>query len=551
MASADKSVEVDAITLEVARNKLVSIAEEMQLTLLRSSFSPIVKEGLDASASIFTITGETLSQSVSIPIHLATLIPAVAAMITEYPVATMAEGDAYILNDPYKGGTHLPDIAVMMPVFHAGKAVALTATMTHHGDVGGMTPGSLPTHATEIFQEGLRIPPLKLMDGGRFNDTFIRLARQNVRIPENFTGDLNAQVAACVVGARRLSELCGQFSPQALEAIFVTLLDRSEQMTREALRSIPSGTYTYVDYLDNDGIELTQQVRIAVSVTVADGWFDVDFEGSSPQVKGPFNCVPSGSQAAAYFAVRALTDPSIPTNAGCFRPVRLRLPAGSIMCPAEPAPVNSRTSTIKRIAGSIIAAMATALPERVPASSAGEMLVVALGGIGANGRKFISGELIAGGSGASNDGDGVDVIETDATNCMNLPVEALEMEAPIRVVRSMLAPDSGGGGQFRGGLGLLREYEVLSSEVSLTYRGERHYNAARGLAGGGDGAKAKATIEKANGESIEIPSKMVTRLVRGDRLCFRTAGGAGWGDARNRDPEAIETDLQGEKVTRT
>ncbi len=540
--------EIDPITLEVVRNKLVSVADEMQLTLLRSSFSPIVKEGLDASASLFTTTGETLSQSCSIPIHLATLIPAVAAMLRKYPLDDMHEGDAFILNDPYTGGTHLPDIAVMMPIFHHGRPVALSAAMTHHGDVGGMTPGSLPTNATEIFQEGLRIPPLRLMSGGVYNETFIALARQNVRLPDAFMGDLNAQVAACTVGVRRVRELCDQYGAQSLTGIFSTLLDRSEQMTRSVLRTIPEGTYEYVDYLDNDGIELDKPVIIKVAVTVRDGWFDVDFSGTSPQVKGPFNCVESGVQAAAYFAVRALTDPSIPTNAGCFRPVRFNLPAGSLVNPVEPAPVNARTSTIKRITGSIIGALAGVLPDRVPASSAGEMLVVAFGGLNREGKRFISGELIAGGSGACNESDGVDVIETDATNCMNLPVESLEMEAPIRVLRSMLVPDSGGQGQYRGGLGLAREYEILEGEVSLTYRGERHGSSARGLAGGEDGGRAAGIITKANGDTVEIPSKIVTKLNKGDRLLVRTAGGGGWGPSANREDAGRLGDLAGGKV---
>ncbi|MDB5798681.1 MAG: hypothetical protein JWP36_2583 [Paucimonas sp.] len=535
-------VTTDPITLEVVRNKLVSVADEMQMTLLRSSFSPIVKEGLDASASLFTLKGETLAQSCAIPIHLATLIPAVGAMLATYPPEEMREGDAFILNDPYTGGTHLPDIAVMMPIFVDGKPFALSAAMTHHGDVGGMTPGSLPTNATEIFQEGLRIPPLRLMDAGKYNDTFIRLARQNVRLPDAFMGDLNAQVAACTVGVRRIRDLCRQIGPRDLQAIFTTLLDRSEKMTRDVLRLIPSGTYRYTDYLDNDGIELDKPVTIQVAVTIADGWFDVDFTGTSPQVKGPFNCVESGVQAAAYFAVRALTDPSIPTNAGCFRPVRFTLPPGSLVNPIEPAPVNARTSTIKRITGSIIGALAGVLPGLVPASSAGEMLVVAFGGTSREGRRFISGELIAGGSGACNDADGVDVIETDATNCMNLPVEALEMEAPIRVLKSMLVPGSGGAGQYRGGLGLAREYEVLDGEVSMTYRGERHYSAARGLAGGADGGQASGVLLRANGEQVEIPSKIVTRMFKGDRLLVQTAGGAGWGEPGKRDPQAHKRD---------
>ncbi len=540
--------DIDPITLEVVRNKLVSVADEMQLTLLRSSFSPIVKEGLDASASLFTVAGETLSQSCSIPIHLATLIPAVAAMLHRYPLDDMHEGDAFILNDPYTGGTHLPDIAVMMPIFFKGQPIALSAAMTHHGDVGGMTPGSLPTNATEIFQEGLRIPPLRLMTNGIYNETFVAMARQNVRLPDAFMGDLNAQVAACTVGVRRVRELCEQYGAQSLTGIFSTLLDRSEQMTRSVLRTIPAGTYEYVDYLDNDGIELDKPVIIKVAVTVKDGWFDVDFTGTSPQVKGPFNCVESGVQAAAYFAVRALTDPSIPTNAGCFRPVRFTLPAGSLVNPVEPAPVNARTSTIKRITGSIIGALAGVLPDRVPASSAGEMLVVAFGGLNREGKRFISGELIAGGSGACNECDGVDVIETDATNCMNLPVEALEMEAPIRVLRSMLVSDSGGRGQYRGGLGLAREYEILEGEVSLTYRGERHGSSARGLAGGEDGGRAAGVITRANGDTVEIPSKIVTKLNKGDRLLVRTAGGGGWGVFADRDEAARLGDLTGGKV---
>ena len=410
----------------------------MQSTLLRSSFSPIVKEGLDASASLFTADGTTLSQSCSIPIHLATLIPAVAKVLETYPVDGMRDGDIYILNDPYTGGTHLPDIAVIAPVFHRGTVIALSGAMTHHQDVGGMSAGSVPTNATEIYQEGLRIPPLKLRDGGVFNDTLVKMIRQNVRIPDTVMGDLNAQVAACTVAGRRLAELADGYGHNQLASIFDELLQRSETMTRKALSAIPEGTYRFVDYLDNDGIELDKPIRIEVAVTVKGGDIEFDFEGTSPQVKGPLNCVPSGSLAAACFAVRALTDPTIPTNGGCFRPIKLRLPKGTIVNPQEPAAVNARTSTIKRITGCMIGALAQILPERVPAASAGELLVIAFGGSHPDGGRYVVGELIAGGSGASAGLDGVDVIETDATNCMNLPAEAMEMEAPIRIHRVAL-----------------------------------------------------------------------------------------------------------------
>ncbi len=539
--------ELDPITVEVVRHKLDGIANEMEQTLLRSSFSPIVREGLDASASLFTITGETLAQACAIPIHLATLIPVVGAILGEYPIETMREGDIYILNDPYCGGTHLPDIALVMPVFHRGRPIALSAAMTHHQDVGGMTPGSVPTNATEIFQEGLRIPPLKLRDAGVMNETFVKMLRLNVRIPDTVMGDLNAQIAACQMGARRLDELALSYGHNLLATIFASLLDRSETMTRAALRQIPEGTYRYADFLDNDGIELDRRIRIEVAVTVRDGNFHVDFAGTSRQLKGPFNCVRSGSQAAAYFAVRALTDPTIPTNAGCFRPVSLALPEGSLVNPVEPAPVGSRTATIKRITGCILGAFKDLLPEKVPADAAGELLTLAFGGRH-GGKSFVVGELIAGGSGAGARRDGVDVIETDATNCMNLPVEALEMEAPIRVHRTALRVDSGGPGMHRGGLGVVREYEILEGEVTFTHRGERHYCPAQGSQGGGAGLPAMSVITRIDGSKETIPSKLVTTLHKGDRVLVETAGGGGYGDASRRAPDARAADVADGKV---
>jgi N-methylhydantoinase B len=540
---------LDPVTVEVVRNKLDGIANEMELTLLKSSFSPIVKEGLDASASLFTLQGETLAQAVAIPIHLATLIPCIARILAEFPLDSMREGDIYCMNDPYLGGTHLPDIAVVMPVFARGRPLAFSATMTHHQDVGGMAPGSVPTNATEIFQEGIRLPALKLREGDRFNDTLLKILRRNVRIPDTFEGDLMAQVAACTVGTRRLSALAETYGDNHLTAIFAELLDRSEAMTREALRAIPAGTYRAVDFLDNDGIELDKRIRIEVAVTVGDGAMSVDFTGSSTQVRGPFNVVPSGSLAAACYVVRAITDPTIPTNGGCFRPITLHLPEGSIVNPMEPAPVNSRTATIKRVSGTILAAFAQAVPDRVPADSGGELLVLAFGGTRPDGTRYVTGELVAGGSGASAGKDGVDVIETDATNCMNLPAEALELDAPIRVHRVALRPDSGGAGAQRGGLGTIREYEILHGEVRFTHRGERHFIAPKGRAGGYDGAMARTVIHRAGGGEETVPSKIVTTLHVGDRVVFETAGGGGYGDPARRDPEQVRLDLANGKIS--
>ncbi len=539
---------IDPITLEVLRNKLDGIANEMQSTLLRSSFSPIVKEGLDASACLFSITGETLAQSISIPIHLATLIPVIETFLTRFPLTSLEAGDLLVMNDPYLGGTHLPDIAVAMPIMHRGKPIALAAAMTHHQDVGGMAPGSVPTNATEIFQEGIRIPPLKLRSGGVMNETFIAMMRQNVRMPDAFMGDLNAQIAACTVGARRLDEVAEKYGAELLQGVFGELLDRSEQMTRASLRAIPDGQYSYTDYLDNDGIELDRSVPIKVTVRVRDGELTCSFEGTADQVRGPFNCVPSGTAAAALFAVRAITDPEIPTNGGCFRPVHLILPEGSLVNPRAPAPVNSRTATIKRITGCILGALKDVLPDRIPADSGGELLILSFGGQREDGSTFVVGDLVASGSGASCLGDGVDMIETDATNCMNLPVEALELDAPIRVHHFGLAQNSGGAGQFRGGLGCRREYEIMAGEVTVTYRGERHNHPAQGSHGGEAGALASARIMRAAGGEEIILSKQVTTLYPGDRLCIETAGGGGYGPAVQRSTEARLEDLASGKV---
>ena len=540
---------LDLITVEVVRHKLEGIANEMESTLLRSSFSPIVKEGMDASASLFNVKGEPLAQACAVPIHLATLIPVVQTFLREFPVETMKDGDVYIMNDPYLGGTHLPDIALVAPVFHRGRVLALSATMTHHQDVGGMTPGSVPTNATEIFQEGIRIPPLKLRDAGVMNDTLVKLLRLNVRIPNTLMGDLNAQIAGCQIGGRRLAELAETMGEKLLATIFDELLARSEAMTRAALRAIPEGTYRYVDWLDNDGIELERRVRIEVAVTVKGGNIHIDLTGTSEQLKGPFNCVPSGSQAAAYFAVRALTDPTIPTNAGCFRPVTMHLPIGSLVNPVEPAPVGSRTATIKRITGCILGAFKDVLPDRVPADSGCELLTLAFGGRLPSGASFVTGELIAGGSGAGRESDGVDVIETDATNCMNQPAEAMEMEAPIRVHRVALSQDSGGPGRQRGGLGIVKEFEMLVDGITMTHRGERHYYPAGGSHCGLAGAKAHSVLRRANGTEDIISSKLVTTMNRGDRLVVATAGGGGYGDPHTRDRAALREDVKNGKVS--
>jgi N-methylhydantoinase B len=337
---------IDPFTVEVIRHKLDGIASEMELTLVRSAFSNIVKEALDASASLFTVRGETLAQAIANPAHLAMLYPMVQVLLRTYPIETMSEGDAYILNDPYDGGSHLPDIVIIMPVMFKGRPIAISTALAHHQDIGGMVPGSMPTNATSIFQEGIRIPPLKLRDKGSFNETLLSMLKRNVRLPDVLIGDLNAEIAACTIGVRRLNELAETYGANELLVVFDELLDRAETLTRQALLSIPDGTYHYEDFLDNDGVELDKRVRISVNVTIEGSTMTCDFTGTSVQVKGPINCVPSGSYAAACFAVRAIAGPDIPNNGGCYRPLQFKLPRGSLVDPVEPAPVGCRAAAL-------------------------------------------------------------------------------------------------------------------------------------------------------------------------------------------------------------
>lgn len=549
MTKRSTNSDLDPITLEVIRNKLESISDEMQFTLLQCAFSPLVKEGMDCSAALFTPKGETLAQATAIPVHLGTMTPALLAILKAYPVEQMVPDDAYILNDPYLGGSHLPDVTIAMPAFAEGKLVALCVTTVHHQDVGGMSIGSLPSNATDVYQEGLRIPPLKLIEGGVFNETLRAILFQNSRTPEAFLGDIHAQLSACTVAKRRLADMAAKYSVSYLSRTFDELLDRSERMTRDALLKIPQGEFRCSDFLDNDGVDLDRRIPITVAVKVAEGAVHYDFTGCSAQVKGPVNCVPAGVYAAVYYATRALVNADIPTNGGCFRPITMTLPEGSIVNPRSPAAVNSRLATIKRLCSVIVGAFAEAMPESVPAAPGNVLTALTFGGVRPDGSRFMLSELIAAGSGASIRADGVDCVQTDGSNSMNQPVEALMMDAPIRVRRLALRADSGGVGQHRGGLGVLREYEFLTDDVKFTYRGERHYSQAKGSAGGGDGASARATLYRASGEVEQLPSKCMRVLNKGDRLRLETAGGGGFGPARQRAAELVAADLDNRKVT--
>lgn len=537
----------DPILLEVLRNRFDAIADEMEITILKSAYSPIVKEGLDASSALFDTNGETIAQGTGIPIHLGSLVFAVRRIVEVFPPETMREGDAFLLNDPYDGGTHLPDWVVVIPIFDAepaGRPLALATTMCHHQDVGGKTPGSIPTDATEIYQEGLIIPPCQLMRQGELDRTVMAFIRRNVRIPDVVVGDLMAQVAAGNLGRARMQELYRKHGAETIMAAIAELFTRAEVMTRRQIAAIPDGTYRFADALDNDGIDLDRRVEIRVAVTVHGSDLTFDFTGTSPQVRGPFNSVPSSTLSAVYYAIRAITDPQIPNNAGCFRPVSVILESGSVVNPSPPAPVSGRTATVKRIADTLLGAFVRALPDRVPAANSGTLLVMALGGVmPGTGRPFVAAELAAGGMGARPRKDGLDAVETDVTNCMNIPVEALEMNFPIRIPYCRARPGSGGAGRYRGGLGLAKAFQALSADLTVSHRGERFDTVPWGLFGGLPGAGGEAVVERADGAREPIPGKHMVTLRPGDTLHVRVAGGAGYGDPLEREEERVLEDV--------
>jgi len=540
---------VDPILLEVLRNRLDAIADEMELTLLKSAASPIVKEGLDASAALFNLKGETVAQAAAIPIHLGALQFAAQRIVRAFPPEKMKEGDAFLLNDPYDGGTHLPDITLAVPVFVDGRVVALACTMCHHQDVGGRTPGSVPTDATELFQEGVIIPPTQLFRAGVLDENLFALLTRNVRLPDVFTGDLMAQVAAGRLGGVRLRELVSAHGADTVVAYIEELLSRAERLTRAQIEAIPDGDYAFEDYMDDDGVDLGRRITIRVTMRVRGSSMLFDFTGTDPQVRGPFNSVPASTMSAVYYAVRAISDASIPNNGGCFRAVDAILPEGTLVNPRPPAPVSCRTATIKRIADTILGALVKALPGRMPAANSGTLLVMAFGGVDPEtGRPFVASELAAGGMGARPGKDGIDCIETDVSNCMNIPVESVEMNFPIRIPRARLWQGSGGAGKWRGGLGLEKVYEATTTDITVSHRGERFSSAPWGLEGGEPGRSARAFIVRKDGTREELPSKKMIVLHPGDQLWEYIAGGAGFGDPRDRDPERVAADIADGKV---
>ena len=559
-------MQIDPIELEIFKNIYHSIAEEMGAALRRTAFSPNIKERRDYSCAVFDAHGEVIAMGDHMPVHLGSMPMSVRAAIASLP---LGPGDVAMLNDPFRGGTHLPDITLVAPVYigrkrrgqdalaTAGGDAGATqnrrgnspdfyvASRAHHADVGGTYPGSMGL-CREIYQEGLRIPPVRIMHAGKMERDVLALLLNNVRTPNEREGDLGAQIAACHTGAERLRQVCARYGLERARSASRRLLDYSEQMMRAFLAQVPQGTYRAEDFMDSDGIS-DRPVRIVVAVRfqrsrgrVARGHapghtVTVDFTGSDPQVQGSINAVEAITYSACFYVFRCLLAEDVPATSGLMRPIQVIAPSGTVVNARPPAAVaGGNVETSQRIVDVLLRALAQALPERIPAAASGTMNNLTIGGMDPRtGEPFAYYETIAGGMGARPTKAGVSGVHTHMTNSLNTPAEALEYSYPLRVRQYSLRPGSGGDGRHRGGDGIIREIEVLT-EAEVTLLSDRRCRGPWGLSGGADGLPGNASVVRRDGSVEKLPGKSNVRLGKGERVRIETPGGGGWGQ-QNRD----------------
>lgn len=515
---------VDAISLEVFKHLYSGVAEEMGVTLQRASFSPNIRERLDFSCAIFDSEGRMIAQASHIPVHLGSMPASVLSAISAFE--RLNEGDVVVLNDPYRGGTHLPDITMVSPVYDGEGIAFYVASRAHHADVGGMTAGSLPL-STELYQEGLIIPPVLLRLSGWLNEGVLQLILANSRHPRERQGDIDAQLASHRVGETRLRDILVRYGRTVALEHANALMNYAYQMTQATIRALPDGVYTFEDFLEGDG-QTETPLRIVAQLTVHGDQLRVDFTGSAPQTLGNVNAVTAIVQSATWYCVRLLAeDEELPTNYGCFAPIEVIVPEASLLNAQFPSAVSiGNTETSQRVVDVVLGALAQALPHKIPAASQGTMNNLTIGGQ-AHHRQFVYYETIAGGHGASPHGNGLSGRHSHMTNTQNTPVEALERVYPLRIWQYRLRENSGGEGRYKGGEGIVREYELLT-RATVTLNTERRTRPPYGLQGGKHGKVGKQTLIRGK-KRRELPAKYSEVLDSGDRLLIETPGGGGWG----------------------
>jgi len=545
--AAEPASTIDPVTFAVVKNAMDAIVDEIAYTVLRTARSEIVKDVMDYSAAICDRHGRMVAQAKTIALHLGAIPEAMEAVRQRYG-ASLKPGDAVILNDPYEGGMHLPDIFMFVPFFYRGEIEGYCVVICHHTDVGGRVPGSNASDSTEIYQEGIRIPVVKLYEEGRVNDTVERIVARNVRVPGRVLGDLRAQYAAAKVGVRELTSLFDRYGREDARAYFAELLDYAERLTRDEIRRWPKGTFKFIDYIDDDGIS-PEPIPINVALTVHDDHISVDYTGSSPQVRAAINSTLSYTKSCTYLSVRCALSGDVPNNAGVFRCVDIHVPPGTVLNPIEPAAVAARALTGYRVFDAMLGALAQVVPARIPAAGEGGNTVVCLSGKDQEHKPYIIVDMICGAWGARPDADGIEAITNASQNLSNTPVEVLEAQHPVRVEAYELEPDSCGPGRYRGGLGIRRSYRVLADDVLMQLRADRMKFQPYGLAGGGP-ARAAANILATEGQpDRQLASKVNMTIARGDVVTHIQPGGGGFGDPMQRDLAAIERDVWNHKLS--
>ncbi len=539
---------IDPITLEVVKHALASTADEMALVIMRSAYSPVVRDSMDYSTALCDRAGRVVAQGLTLAVQLGTF-PTVMGYVLEQFGGSARPGDVYISNDPYgAGGQHLPDLYVIQPIFAAGELQGFAATMAHHSDVGGIAPGSVAVHATEIFQEGLRIPLSRLVDAGVENETLFRLLEANTRQPVHVLGDLRAQLAACRVGERGLTTLLARYGPQA-HVIMDELQALAERLMRAEIAALPDGIHTFVDHVDGVG-EDPEPIRIAVRVEIAGDELHVDFAGTSPQVEASVNCPVGMVRAACYCAIRGIVRTEMPNCEGYMTPIHVHAPAGTVVNPVLPAACGARGVIGYRVYDAIMGALAPLVPERVLAAGEGGPTLIAWGGYDEQRRPFGTTEVLVGTWGARATLDGLEGVSNPLANLGNQPVELLEADLQLRVDRYGLVPDSGGAGRQRGGLAYVREYSLLAHRATLTMRADRRAHPPYGLEGGEPGRPSSNTLV-VDGIARELPTMPMEALTleRGASFTHVSAGGGGFGPPGERNPEAVLADVLDGKVS--
>ena len=544
--------EPDPITLEILQNSLRSITDETYIALTKAAYSTNIKERRDHSTALTDTSGQLVVQAEnSLPIHLASMLGMMDQLLAKYRPEDMTEGDIFVANDPYvAGGTHLPDVNLAMPCFVDGQLLGFLCNIAHHADIGGMTPGSMAGGMSEIYQEGLRIPLVRLFNGGELNQDIFDLLLLNVRVPHERRGDYFAQVAACRLGSRRLNEMAQRYGPETLTAAFAAIMDRTESRLRLGIAQIPDGTYEFTDVLDNDGMG-TEDIPISVSVNVRGEDISFDFEGTGPQMKGNFNLTFNATQSAVYYVLKAMLDPDLPNNHGLIRTVEIAAPPGTLVNANHPAAVAGRANTSQRVVDVIIGALASALPEQaVGAANGANVTAVFYGHDPRHDRPYVYLETLGGGFGGRFTKDGKDGVQVHITNTSNLPVEAIEVEYPLLVESYCLIEDSGGAGKFRGGMGIRRIVRPVGHKSVFSGMGERFVHRPWGIFGGKSGATGRFSLRgpSRNGETLPDKPNHVP-LSPDHAIVIETPGAGGYGPPTERDNATLAADYRSGKFS--